>query len=155
MKSNSKRTVNRLAEEDILIWIGVITQLNRTRSNRLLAGTSLPYPLFVLLRHFSHDPDRKWTITQLTRAFETGQSGMTKKVQKLLAAKLLKQNSDSDDGRVKWFSISPFGLETVEASSAALRSNILETFSVWSAEEIATAHDLLFRLKTHLDDNRH
>jgi len=154
LTGNNKRAVNRLPEEDILIWIGVVAQLNRTRSNRLLADTSLPYPLFVLLRHFSHDPERKWTITQLTGAFETGQSGMTKKVQKLLAAKLLTQTADSEDGRVKWFSISPLGMETVEASSAALRRDILESFSVWSADEIAQTHDLLYRLKTHLDDNR-
>jgi DNA-binding MarR family transcriptional regulator len=67
----------------------------------------------------------------------------------------LKQTADSEDGRIKWFSISPLGLETVEASSAALRKDILEAFSVWSADEIAQAHDLLFRLKTHMDDNRH
>lgn len=154
LKSTNNSKVDRLVEEDILIWIGVVAQLTRTRSNRLLTDTALPYPLFVLLRHFSHDPEREWTITQLTSAFETGQSGMTKKVQKLLAEKLLNHRADAADARVKWFSINQLGLEAVAASSTVLRTDIVESLSVWSADEIATAHDLLFRLKSQLDENR-
>ena len=49
----------------IVVWIGVIAQLVRTRNNRILRETDLPYPQFVLLLHFCHDPDREWTASSL------------------------------------------------------------------------------------------
>ena len=146
--------MNRLKEEDILIWIGVVAQLTRTRANRLLADSKLPFPLFVLLQHFAHDPQRKWSVTQLTRAFETGQPGMTKKVQKLLALELLNQSADDKDARIKWFSINAAGLHMLESLGEVLRDDIREAFSVWSDVETSQAHELLSRLKSHLDENR-
>ena len=40
----------RPKEEQILVWCGVVAQLYRTRTNRILRDVELPYPLFVLLR---------------------------------------------------------------------------------------------------------
>ncbi len=61
----------RSQEEQILVWCGVVAQLTRTRANRILRDAELPYPLFVLMPHFCHDPAREWTVSQLTAAFET------------------------------------------------------------------------------------
>ena len=72
-----------------MIWVGVIAQLNRTRVNRKLANTELPHPLFILLRHFTHDASREWTINQLSEAFQTNQPGMSKRVKKLAERGLL------------------------------------------------------------------
>lgn len=149
----AKRTP-RTKEEEILIWAGVVTQLNRTRANQLLAGAEVPYPLFVLLRHFSHDIAREWSITSLTAAFETGQSGMTKKVQKLLALGLIDSRADDQDGRKKWFSINASGLSQLRAMNKRLLQDQKSHFKGWKSGEIDDLHASLYRLKCYLDDNR-
>ncbi|XOV84836.1 MAG: MarR family winged helix-turn-helix transcriptional regulator [bacterium] len=147
---NSTRT----QEEEILTWCGVIAQLSRTRAKKIIADATLPYPLFILLRHFCHDPERKWTISALTAAFETGQSGMTKRVQKLIDLGYLATEHDEQDARIKWI--------RVTAAGRALRDQLLHTlapdqasiFSSWSKSDVTALHQHLFRLKTYLDDHR-
>lgn len=150
MASNTKRT----KEEEVLIWAGVIAQLNRTRSNQLLVEASIPYPLFVLLRHFSHNVEREWTISALTAAFETSQSGMTKQVQKLLSHGYIDSRPDDEDGRMKWFRLNEKGSAMLESMSKTLRRDHEEIFESWAQSDVDALHHLLFRLKCHLDENR-
>jgi DNA-binding MarR family transcriptional regulator len=144
----------RPAEEEILIWCGVVSQLVRTRSNQLLKDAGLPYPLFILLRHFCHDPDREWTISSLTAAFETGQSGMTKQVQRLLDLGYLATRNDPVDARIKWLRVTATGQKLRDELMAKLAPDQNSYFSNWTAAEIQNLHGLLERLKTYLDDHR-
>ena len=137
-----------------MIWAGVIAQLNRTRVNRKLSATPLPYPLFVLLRHFAHDPSREWTINGLSRAFQTPQPGMSKRVNKLASLQLLDSRSDDQDGRQKWYSLNQRGLSLLEQLSVEVRQMDKSAFDGWSDKEIDTLHAGLQRLKNYLDDNR-
>lgn len=144
----------RTREEEILTWCGVIAQLSRTRARKIIADAKLPYPLFILLRHFCHNPERKWTVSQLTDAFETGQPGMTKRVQKLINLGYLATTPDSHDARIKWIHVT--------ASGRALRDELLNTlvpdqaslFADWKERDIEDLHQHLFKLKTYLDENR-
>lgn len=145
---------DRPKETDILIWAGVIAQLNRTRSNQLLKDAPVPYPLFVLLRHFSHDSEREWSVTGLTAAFETGQSGMTKKVRKLLELGLIEVRDDAEDGRKRWFRISRQGLKQLAMMNRMLSQDQQQLFGGWDRADVETLHELLFRLKDHMDENR-
>ena len=140
--------------EQIMVWCGVVAQLNRTRSNRLLKGEALPYPLFVLLRHFCHDAEREWTIAQLTRAFETGQPGMTKKVQKLLDAGLLSARVDAQDGRRRWLRVTNRGKRMKDRMVALLEPDQQAIFENWDAADVADLHRLLDRLRQQLDAAR-
>ncbi|MEM7413611.1 MAG: MarR family winged helix-turn-helix transcriptional regulator [Myxococcota bacterium] len=144
----------RPQEEQILVWCGVVAQLNRTRANRILADEPLPYPLFVLLRHFCHDPDREWTVGQLTRAFETGQPGMTKKVKKLLDLGLLESRPDPRDGRVRWLRVNRAGVRLRDRMSGRLAPDQKTIFSGWKRSDVAELHRLLDRLRTELDADR-
>ena len=144
----------RSKEEQILIWCGVVAQLTRTRANRILQDEALPYPLFILLRHFCHDPEREWTVGQLTRAFETGQSGMTKKVQKLLAARLVESRPDSEDARRHWLRVTAKGIRTRDAMMSRIEPDQRRIFAAWKPAEIAQLHRLLDRLRTQLDEQR-
>ena len=137
-----------------MIWVGVIAQLSRTRANRKLSTSALPYPLFVLLRHFAHDPAREWTVNDLSRAFQTEQPGMSKRVNKLANLKLLTSRADELDGRKKWFSLSEKGLALLEELSAEIRELDKSAFNDWTSEEIASLHASLYRLKGYLDENR-
>lgn len=144
----------RPKEEEILVWCGVISQLVRTRANRLLEDAELPYPLFVLLRHFCHDPEREWTVSQLTAAFETGQSGMTKQVKKLLAMGYLSSRADTDDARIKWLKVTAEGEALRNALVARLAPDQNSFFKGWRKQDISNLHAQLERLKSHLDDHR-
>jgi len=147
-------TAQRTPEEEILTWCGVIAQLSRTRAKKIIADADLPYPLFILLRHFCHDPERKWTVSQLTEAFETGQSGMTKRVQKLIDLGYLATNADEQDARIKWIHVTSRG--------RALRDQLLNTlapdqsslFANWKKRDVEDLHRHLFTLKTYLDEHR-
>ena len=144
----------RTPAEEILLWSGVVAQLNRTRANRLLKDAPLPYPLFVLLRHFSHNPEREWTVTQLTAAFETGQPGMTKKVKKLLQLGLLDTRADQVDGRKRWYRINAAGLTVKDQAMALLRKDQQAIFATWSKSELQQFRNFMLRLKDHMDDHR-
>jgi DNA-binding MarR family transcriptional regulator len=144
----------RPKEEQILVWCGVVAQLVRTRANRTLADAEVPYPLFVLLRHFCHDPDRDWTVTQLAAAFETPQPGMSKKVQVLLDQGLLAARPDARDARVRWLRVTKKGTRLRDRLVARLEPDQKRFFHGWKTAEIEELHRGLERLKTHLDEQR-
>jgi DNA-binding MarR family transcriptional regulator len=136
------------------VWCGVIAQLTRTRANRILADPHFAYPLFVLLRHFCHDPDREWTVSQLTAAFETEQPGMTKKVQKLLSLELLVGRSDETDRRKRWLRVTPKGIAMRDALVGRLEPDRKQLFRGWKRTDINELYRLLDRLRTTLDEKR-
>ncbi len=144
----------RPKEEQIIVWCGVVTQLVRTRSNRILKDAELPYPLFILLRHFCHDPDREWTVTQLAAAFETKQPGMTKKVKRLLDLGYLAARPDDEDKRVRWLRVTPRGVRLRDAMTNRLAPDQAGYFEGWKRSEVTELHRHLERLKTWLDDHR-
>ncbi|NOX49065.1 MAG: winged helix-turn-helix transcriptional regulator [Gammaproteobacteria bacterium] len=145
---------SRTKEEDILLWCGVVSQLVRTRSNQILRSEPLAYPLFVLLRHFCHNPKQAWTITELTRAFETKQPGMTKKVQRLSELGYIDMAEDEQDARKKWYRVNPQGLRVKQQMVQLLRHDQAITFKDWSDKDKDRLHRYLFQLKSHLDENR-
>ena len=137
-----------------MIWAGVVAQLNRTRGKTLLKDAALPYPLYVMLRHFAHDPARLWSVTELTAAFETQQPGITKQVQKLFGLGLLDQIRDESDGRIRRYCINRQGQEVLMTVGEAFQADHAALFQDWSERELASLHQALHKLKSHLDDNR-
>ena len=144
----------RSAEEEILLFCGIIAQLSRSRASHHLASHDLPFPLFVLLRHFCHDPEREWTIGQLAAAFEVQQPGMTKQVRKLLDLKLLRARPDNSDKRIRWLSVTEAGQQLRDELLATLAPDQKAIFATWSATDLADLQRLLGKLKSWLDDNR-
>lgn len=144
----------RPKEEQILVWCGVVAQLNRTRANRILRDALLPYPLFVLLRHFCHDPAREWTVSRLTAAFETEQPGMTKKVQRLHKLGLLKSRRDEGDRRRRWLRVTAAGVRLRNKLVRQLEPDRNHIFRGWSRADVAALHRSLGRLRTRLDLER-
>lgn len=136
------------------MWCGVVAQLTRTRANRTLRDAELPYPLFVLLRHFCHDPAREWTVSQLTAAFETEQPGMTKKVQKLRRLGLLSSRRDDADRRQRWLRVTPAGVRLRNKLVKRLEPDRDHIFRGWSRAEVKALHSSLDRLRMQLDRDR-
>lgn len=144
----------RPPEEEILIWSGVVAQLVRTRNNRILADSELPYPQFVMLRHFCHDPDREWTVSQLADAFETPQPGVSKTVRKLVERRLLRERSDALDARRNWLHVTPKGVRVRNDAVSRLAPDQRGVFAAWPRRDVAELRRLLLRLKTQLDESR-
>ena len=148
------RKVGRPKEEEIMIWAGVIAQLHRTLAGKALSGSKLPYPLFVLLRHFAHNVEREWTVGELSNAFQTEQPGITKQVQKLHALKLVATRPDPEDARRKLIRISKRGLTVLADLSEDIRELDRSIFSGWPKARVDQLHADLQKLKTYLDENR-
>jgi DNA-binding MarR family transcriptional regulator len=144
----------RPEEEQILVWIGVIAQLTRTRVNQLLGETNLPYPQFVLLLHFCHDPKREWTVSSLADAFQTNQPGITKTVKKLIERRYLSVRPDARDARVRRLRVTKSGIRARNQAIARMGPDLAEAFQSWKRSDISTLHRQLERLKSYLDENR-
>lgn len=144
----------RSKEEQIIVWAGVIAQLVRTRNDQILRETDLPYPQFVLLLHFCHDPDREWTVSSLARAFQRNQPGITKTVRKLLERGYLRSRRDETDARVKQLRVTAKGIRARDAAMALLTPTFADDFRSWKRSEVAELHRLIERLKNHLDAQR-
>jgi DNA-binding MarR family transcriptional regulator len=138
----------------ILNWIAIIDQLAGTRANRRLQRLDLPLPQFVLLTHFSARPGRQQTLTALARAMQQPQPATTKTVQKLVAAGLLHEVPNPEDGRSKLLAITPSGLARHRAAVAALQPDLEAAFAGWTQAELARLFADLDRLKVWLDENR-
>ncbi|MCG8590975.1 MAG: MarR family winged helix-turn-helix transcriptional regulator [Proteobacteria bacterium] len=140
--------------EQIFVWTGVVAQLVRTRCNQLLDQIGLPYSQFTLLLHFSHDPDREWTVTELADAFQQPQPGISKTVQKLVERRWLASRRDDRDGRVRWLRVTGRGLAKRDAAMARLAPDMARFLGGWTPDEVDAFHRLLERLKTDLDEAR-
>jgi len=132
----------------------VIAQLARTRNDQILHDTGLPYPQFVLLLHFCHDPEREWTVSGLARAFQRKQPGITKTVRQLVDGGFLRTRPDEMDARVKHLKVTARGIRARDAAMARLAPAFADDFQNWKRSEVAEFHQLVERLKNHLDEQR-
>jgi DNA-binding MarR family transcriptional regulator len=140
--------------KQILIWIGVVNQLNTTRFNQLMTEINLPLPQFTMLNHFSRNSQQNYTITQLASAFQANQPAITKTVQHLIKKGYLDVQVSQEDKRIKYHSITAAGLAAHQQAIARILPDAQLIFAEWSSEEIETLHQSLFRLKNWLDDHR-
>lgn len=135
-------------------WIGIIEQLARTKGNRILAEIGLPWPQFILLNHFSHRPKDGKTVTDVARAMQQQQPGVTKTLKAMVSAGLLRVEKDAADGRIRYHYLTETGIMTHRAAIAALGPALNEAFEEWSLEEMEQTFTALDRLKVYFDTNR-
>jgi DNA-binding MarR family transcriptional regulator len=138
----------------IVNWIGILDQLTSTEANRLLKPLGLALPQFVLLNHFSHRPDEARTVTDIARALQQPQPGVTKTVQKLVDKGWLGERANGRDGRSKLLVLTAAGKARHRAAIAALVPSLSRAFADWSARDQQTLFTLLDRLKIWFDRDR-
>ncbi len=138
----------------IFLLIGIINQLTTTRANRTLSELDLPLAQFGLLSHFSHNPEKGWTVTQLAKAMEMNQPAMTKTTQRLLKKGLIEKKQEHSDKRMKTFYIKKEGLKLVAETWKRFNPEFAWIFDDWSKKDLVELERLLERLKIKLDDNR-
>jgi DNA-binding MarR family transcriptional regulator len=123
-----------------------------TRLSRTLEGTGLPQAQFLVLNHLASVPDRTWTVTGLAAALETGQPGVSKILQRLVAKGHLSMDADAGDGRVKHHRITASGQAAHQEAFRRLTLLVEDIFRGWQDGDIDNLHGLLYRLKSSLRD---
>lgn len=135
----------------IFNWIGIINQLATTRASRTLGELKLPFPQFIILNHFSHQPQETKTVGSVASAMQQPQPGVSKTIQKMIARKLLRADAAPGDGRSKLLTITSKGLEVQARAIAAFVPRFSEVFSGWEDNEMEDLARQLDRLKVWLD----
>lgn len=138
----------------VMVLLGIIEQLKTTREEKLFGQLEINRSQFAVLNHFTHNPERHWTITELCDVMEMNQSGITKVVQRLVEKKLLVANPDKQDSRKKQLSITPEGLRYCEYTVSLLMPDVHQVLGDWSDTELADFRKHLEKLKNWLDDHR-
>lgn len=138
----------------IVNWIGILDQLTSTEANRLLKPLGLGLPQFVLLNHFSHRPDEARTVSDIARALQQQQPGVTKTLQKLVDQGWLSERANGRDGRSKLLVLTASGKARHRAAVAAVMPVLSRAFADWSARDQQTLFTLLDRLKLWFDSDR-
>ena len=118
---------------------------------KALSTHSFPYPLFELLSHLAKDPGRKWSVTELAADFNTGQPGISKRLQNLLGRGLITVANDPDDKRRKWHWINSHGMRLLDKLESSFADECASLFEGWTTYEVEVLHSLLGRLKGTLE----
>lgn len=149
---NDSLTERERLQWELLTSVGIIAQLMEERGRHVLPP-DLPRPLFSILNHMVRLGDDT-TVTDLARAFQTPQPGMTKSVQKLLDRGLLRAETDTEDARRKRLFLTVAGRAAHADALRRLGPDAELIFAGWSTAELADLQKPLFRLRRWLDENR-
>ncbi len=137
-----------------MINLGIIQQLMATRLNKHFASLEISYSQFELLTHFSNNPTRSWTITELAEVMEMNQPGITKVVSTLNNKKLLASNKDTQDARKRHLSITPQGLKLCGEIFNSLLPDASYVLGGWKDNELFQMQNHLEKLMHWLDNHR-
>lgn len=153
----SAKELNQREQTEVrmTVLLGIIQQLMTTRQNRLFAGRELSLSQFALLNHFTHEPERSWTVTELAEVMEMNQPGITKIVTLLIDKGLLKSTPDKADKRKRHLTISKKGLRLCNETFKSLLPDISQVFSEWDERSLKQFHKQLEKLMLWLDKHRH
>lgn len=138
----------------MILLLGIIEQLKATREEKLFAELEINASQFAVLNHFTHTPERQWTVSELCSVMEMNQPGITKIVQRLNEMKLLATTADKKDARKKKLRITTKGLEYCEYTVSLLMPDIHQMLADWPDDELADFSQHLDKLKGWLDDHR-
>jgi len=152
----SAKELNQREQTEVrmTVLLGIIQQLMTTRQNRLFAGRELSLSQFALLNHFTHEPERSWTVTELAEVMEMNQPGITKIVTLLLDKGLLKSTPDKADKRKRYLTISKKGLTLCIETFQSLLPDVSQVFSDWDERSLKQFHKQLEKLMLWLDEHR-
>lgn len=147
----------QLSERQRLHWelltsFGIIAQLIEERARHVLPE-DLPRPLFSILNHMIRLGEVT-TVTDLARAFQVPQPGMTKSVQKLLDRGYLAAVPDPGDARRKPVHLTEAGRAAHADALRRMAPDAELIFGDWPTEELAALQRPLYRVRRWLDENR-
>ena len=152
--SEKELTDREQTQVRMTVLLGIIQQLMTTRQNRLFEGRELTLSQFGVLNHFTHTPERSWTVTDLAEVMEMNQPGITKIVTVLVNQGLLLSTADESDKRKRYLKISTKGLMLCGDTFESLLPEISQVFGEWDDNSLGQFHQHLEALMSWLDANR-
>ena len=147
-------TPREQTEVRMTVLLGIIQQLMTTRQNRLFEGKPLTLSQFGVLNHFTHEPDRRWTVTDLAEVMEMNQPGITKIVTLLVNQGLLSSTPDQHDKRKRFLQITRKGQLLCADTFRSLLPEMSQVFGEWDERLLEQFHQHLEKLMGWLDSNR-
>lgn len=141
-------------EARLIVQLGIIRQLMTTREAKLFARVELNPSQFAVLNHFTHNPNRSWTVTDLAEVMEMNQPGITKIVTVLLDKALLQAVVDKEDKRRKHLKITLQGISLCQQIMLSLLPDISHIFSEWQDDELTLMKEKTEKLMRWLDSHR-
>ena len=141
-------------ETRTIIVLGIIQQLMTTRTNKLFRKLAITTSEFGVLSHFSHNPARSWTVSELADVMEMNQPGITKLVANLINKSALSVKVDEFDKRKRHLTITKQGLQLCADTLKKLQPDISHCFSEWQDEELTQLLANNEKLMKWLDNNR-
>ena len=138
----------------VLNWIGIVAQLSSTLVNQRLAPMDLSYSQFVILNHMTFRGEDGLTVTDIARAIQAPQPGVTKTVQKLLDKQLLKAVPNPEDGRSKILFLTASGKRVRAKAVKDLSEMAAPPFEGIPATRLRSMLTDLDQLKIWFDDHR-
>lgn len=141
-------------EVGLMVQLGIVRQLMATREAKLFAKMPLNPSQFGVLNHFTHNPTRSWTVTELADVMEMNQPGITKVVTVLLDKKLLESGADKEDKRRRHLKITPEGLKLCDEIIGSLLPDISQVFESWEDGELSQMQQHMEKLMRWLDEHR-
>ena len=160
MSNSTLKTRNASAQDKLALafeaqdLLGFISLLQDGRASQLLAPYGLNQSQFTVLFLMSQEPERSWTTTELAEHMEMQLPGISKIVNQLLTAKLLKLGPAAIDKRKKQLSISQAGRRKNTQVLTAMEPEISRVFADWSMTELAQFIGHLQKLRDWLDRHR-
>lgn len=136
----------------IINKIGLVDSLSAGVATRLLETLSLPAPLFGLLHFFAEQPDLPRTVTQLAKATNAPQPGVSKRVQKLVKRGLLREQPSDFDARQKLLFLTPEGRALHAQAIRLLVPAAAEVFAGWEEGEVRQLSAALDRIRATLTE---
>jgi DNA-binding MarR family transcriptional regulator len=128
--------------------------LYSTRMTVLLHPKGFTLSQFALLNHLVRSNKKTHSINELTEAMEINQPGVTKIVQKLHEADLVKVSISKDDSRKREVSLTERGREKVVEVGLEILPDVEGWFQDWKKQEVEQFMGYLGRLAYWLDKNR-
>lgn len=141
-------------QQRIMVQLGIVQQLMATRMQQLIKPLGVSSSEFALLNHFSHQPKRSWTISELAKVMEMNQPGITKVVASLIDKGALQATPDTTDKRKRHITITNQGLQLCRDSMARLAPDIEACFADWQEQEIDQLLATSAKLMEWLDNHR-
>jgi DNA-binding MarR family transcriptional regulator len=138
----------------LLNWIGIIAQLQETLGARLLAPLDLSMSEFVLLNHLGYRADAPRTVTQIARARQQPQPGVSKQLARLEAKGLIASTPHPDDQRARLVRLTPAGVAAHRQARDILTEMARAPFADWTDADLERVFERLDGLKCWFDENR-
>ena len=124
------------------------------RLERAMRPIGLNMTSISLLSHFSRNPDRSCTISELVNVMGIHQPGITKATGSMLERGWLRRETNENDARIKHLFITDLGLATLRKAQELTFPLLLEGFADLDAEELQQLTATLDKIKNRLEATR-